>query len=205
MSARSINRVGANVQDKRAWRVRQELPTNAHLDVMPFPISSLDDDSVPPDPLSTDDRLDPFTAECWRHIEETCKPTNVKTAYRADGLMTDSIYTHIVKELHQPGHLHRCGLQQHNARKFNAIYNRIYRNERFMLFTSATKPNDAGFVMGMPILYAVKRNCMELMAPALEDCCRIVPISQVRSPDAHLVYRSAALHQCVQSELDAHT
>lgn len=48
MSARSINRVGANAQDKRAWRVRQELPANAHLDVMPFLISSLDDDSVPP-------------------------------------------------------------------------------------------------------------------------------------------------------------
>ena len=154
MSARSMNRVGANVQDKRAWRVRQNA-TNAHLDVIPYPISNLDDDLSPPTHslLMTD--WDPFTKECWPHRRD------VQTNECQDGVqgrwIDDRFYLHTHCEKMASARPSssmwitvaqcekvQCYLQPHLSQR--ALY---------VVYYSATKPNDAGFVMGMPILYAV--------------------------------------------------
>ena len=144
--------------------------------------------SVPPDPISSSSEasatLDPFTRTLWECHEYALKANKRTSLFSMKQLMADSYYIHVVKELHQPGHLERSGLQHSNPLMYLSIKNKFARNVRFMLFDiDPSKAKLAGLDVASvlaPLLYIVKREAMTLMSPTPEQCKRVIPISQVR-------------------------
>jgi transposase InsO family protein len=153
---------------------------------------------VPSDPVSVEARaaLDPFTRTLWERHEHALKTNKRKSLYGLKSLMPDSYYIHIVKELHQTGHLERSGLQRSDPLMYLSIKNKITRNVRFMLFdvdpATAKSVGLQGSSLSVPVLYIVKRTAAALAMPSPDHCKRVFPISQVRP----LLERLHTLQNC---------
>jgi hypothetical protein len=165
------------------------MPEPQSLVVPPYVIRELSSAYVPPDPTSTDPRVaarDPFTAKLWECHEHAEKASNKKTLYGLKSLMPDSYYIHAVKELHQPGHIERCGLKSSNSYMYRSLKNKFDRNVRFILFDvdlSAFSAMDFGSGCGAsaPALYVVRRSAAALDLPPVSCCKRVIPIGQIRA------------------------
>ena len=187
-SARNLSVFETEVRRvKGAWFYRAPMEQPESLVVPPFVVPGLSSSEVPPDPteeaLAT---LDPFTQALWRCHLDAVDKNQRKTLYSLNSLMPDSYYMHVVKEIHQRGHLERCGLLHDNPVMYKSISNKFKRNARFMLLdldhlpASATNPTGLGGGAPAPVLYAVKREYMLLARPTPDQCQRVIPISQVQ-------------------------
>ena len=186
-SARSLSRLteGAR-QHKAAWYLRGPMTDSRSLVIPPLVIPQLSYSVVPPDPSTDEARalLDPFTRILWERHAHAMAGGHSKTLYGLKSLMPDSYYMHVVKELHQQGHLERHGLYNKDSLMYISIKNKFDRNVRFFLFDvepSADELGSGGLGAPMPALYVVKRDYVALELPSPSECKRVIPISQVRA------------------------
>jgi transposase InsO family protein len=154
--------------------------------IPPLPIPQLSYSVVPPDPSTDEARalLDPFTRILWERHTHAMAGCSSKTLYGLKSLMPDSYYMHVVKELHQQGHLERHGLHNKDSLMYASIKNKLDRNVRFFLFDVEPLGNEGvlgGGVPSVPALYVVKREYVALELPSPSECKRVIPISQVRA------------------------
>jgi hypothetical protein len=195
-SVRSMFRIaegGRRYYTKAGWRVRGIMTEPRSLLLPPFAVPELrmpglHGDYVPPDPNQSDDTraaLDAFTRTLWERHQHAVLGDHRKSLYGVKSLMPDSYYIHIVKELHQPGHLERSGLPSRDLEVYNSIKNKINRNVRFMLFDiDPTAAQSCGMdrdIWCVPMLYIVNRTAAAKEEPSPDDCKRVFPISQVRA------------------------
>jgi Integrase core domain len=148
--------------------------------IPPFPVPHLFQANCPENPSSSSSELDPFTCQLWHRHEDTLRKGNPKQLYSSKMLVPDSYYINLVKELHQHGHLERCGLSHTDPIMYASIRNKLSRNLRFILFDVEPGP-EMGTAMAGPVLYVVKRAAMALPLPSVRDCKRVIPIGQVRA------------------------
>jgi hypothetical protein len=173
VSARSLIRLTGDRATRLTWRLRAELPfAVAALLVPPLLIPNVSNDVVPLDPSTSDEKFDPFTRSLWEAHKQQIATGALNQLYTMRNLIPDSFYIHVVKELHQPGHLERCGLQQTNLTLYNSLRNKRDRDVRFMLFDTESS--------AMPVLVSVNREAVTLPTPEYNKCKRVIPISQVR-------------------------
>ena len=149
--------------------------------IPPLLIPQLSYSVVPPDPSTDEARalLDPFTRILWERHAHAMAGGHSKTLYGLKSLMPDSYYMHVVKELHQQGHLERHGLHNKDSLMYISIKNKLERNVRFFLFDVESPTNELG--ASMPALYVVKREYVALELPSPSECKRVIPVSQVRA------------------------
>jgi hypothetical protein len=176
-SARSLKQLTTHVHDKRSkWFKRATRTDPLSLVIPPLVAHHLNDATYPDDPSSEDAALDPFTCQLWAHHESSIKRGDPNTTYKSSSLVPDSYYVNVVKELHQHGHLERCGLDTTNSAMYRSIKNKLNRNLRYILFDC----EPIGDRVGMPALYVVKREASPEPLPSIDQCKRVIPISQVR-------------------------
>ena len=151
----------------------------------PLKVANLNGAYVPSDPTSSSTalaELDPFTRLLWERHHYAVQSERKKVVFSMNSLMPDSYYMHVVKELHQPGHLERSGLPVDDPMMYLSIKNKFNRNVRFILFDvdPATAPLLGMGAVSMPALYVVKRQAVALSLPDASQCKRVIPIGQVR-------------------------
>ena len=185
-SSRSLSRlVDGGRKQKALWFRRGSMTSPQTLVIPPFKVANLNGADVPSDPTSSSTalaELDPFTRMLWECHQHAVRSERKKVVFSMNSLMPDSYYMHIVKELHQSGHLERSALPLEDPMMYLSIKNKLNRNVRFILFDvdPATVPLIGMGAMSMPALYVVKRQAVALSLPDASQCKRVIPIGQVR-------------------------
>ena len=150
----------------------------------PLFVGDLNASDEPVDGMSNDESLDSFTRWCWQKWEDQWTNAIRGRTFRSDGVMPDSWYVHMLRELNQPCRLKNSALYESQPEMCKAILSAMQRNQRYVMFDVKSETELAGGQRAVShtasLLYVAKESAQLKPTLAVEECYRVVPISQLR-------------------------